>query len=209
MSDPAQIRVLSVDDHPLLSGGIALLINSQLDMIAVGHASTGQEAIELYRKHKPDIVLMDLRLPDMSGIDATGAIRNEFPQARIIMLTTADGDMEIRRALDAGARSYLLKSMSGQEMVDVIRQVHAGKKRIPPEIASQLAEFYNEDTLSAREIEVLQQVAGGNRNREIAERLFISEDTVKAHIKHVMEKLDASDRTEAVAIGVRRGIIHL
>jgi DNA-binding NarL/FixJ family response regulator len=209
MSEAAQIRVLSVDDHPLLSGGIALLINSQLDMIAVGHASTGQEAIALYREHKPDIVLMDLRLPDMSGIDATIAIRNEFPEARIIMLTTADGDMEIRRALDAGARSYLLKSMPGKEMVDVVRQVHAGKRKIPPEIASQLAEFYNDETLSAREIEVLQQIAGGNRNRDIAERLFISEDTVKAHIKHVMEKLGASDRTEAVAIGVRRGFIHL
>jgi len=209
MSEPVQIRVLSVDDHPLLSGGIALLINSQLDMISIGHASSGQEAIELYREHKPDIVLMDVRLPDMSGIDATTAIRNEFPDARIIMLTTADGDAEVRRALDAGARSYLLKSMSGKEMVDVIRHVHAGKKKIPAEIAALLAEHYSDETLSAREIEVLQQIAGGNRNREIAERLFISEDTVKAHIKHLMEKLGASDRTEAVAIGVRRGIIHL
>jgi DNA-binding NarL/FixJ family response regulator len=178
-------------------------------MIAVGHASSGQEAIQLYREHKPDIVLMDLRLPDMTGIDATIAIRNEFPEARIVMLTTADGDMEIRRALDAGARSYLLKSMSGKEMVDIIRQVHAGKRKLPAEIASLLADHYNDETLSAREIEVLQQIAGGNRNREIAERLFISEDTVKAHIKHVMEKLGASDRTEAVAIGVRRGIIQL
>ncbi|MBS1850322.1 MAG: response regulator transcription factor [Acidobacteria bacterium] len=209
MNNEAQIRVLSVDDHPLLSGGISLLINSQLDMISVGHASTGQESLQLYRELRPDIVLMDLRLPDISGIDATIAIRNEFPEARIIMLTTADGDMEVRRALDAGARSYLLKSMPGKEMVDVIRQVHAGKKKIPAEIAAQLAEHYNDETLSAREIEVLQQIAGGNRNKDIAERLFISEDTVKAHIKHLMEKLGANDRTEAVAIGVRRGIIHL
>ena len=209
MDDSSQIRVLSVDDHPLLSGGIALLINSQLDMISVGHASNGQEAIQLFRELKPDVVLMDVRLPDMSGIDAMIKIRHEFPEARIVMLTTADGDVEIRRALDSGARSYLLKSMPGKEMVDIIRQVHTGKKKIPTEIAAHLAEHYSDENLSAREIEVLQQIAGGNRNREIAERLFISEDTVKAHIKHLMEKLGASDRTEAVAIGIRRGIIHL
>ena len=185
------------------------MINNQPDMVQVGVASTGRDALRQYRKHQPDVTLMDLRLPDMSGIDAMIGIRNEFPDARIIMLTTFEGDVEIQRALAAGARAYLLKSMPPKELVEVIRQVHAGKKRVPPEVAAHLVEHMSDEALTAREIEVLQQVAGGNRNRDIADRLFISEETVKVHVKHIMEKLGASDRTQAVAIGIRRGIIQL
>jgi DNA-binding NarL/FixJ family response regulator len=152
---------------------------------------------------------MDLRLPDKSGIDVMIAVRAEFPEARIIMLTTFEGDVEIQRALEAGARGYMLKSMPPKELVEVIRQVHSGKKRIPPQLAAQLAEHLSDEDLTAREIEVLSQIAGGNRNRDIAEKLFITEETVKVHIKHIMEKLGASDRTQAVAIGLRRGIIEL
>ena len=152
---------------------------------------------------------MDLRLPDKSGIDAMIAVRREFPEARVIMLTTFEGDVEIQRALEAGARGYMLKSMPPKELIEVIRQVHAGKKRIPPQLAAQLAEHLSDEDLTAREIEVLRQIAGGNRNRDIAEKLFITEETVKVHIKHIMEKLGASDRTQAVAIGLRRGIIEL
>src|SRR5215471_14064000 len=205
----AQIRVLSVDDHPLLHQGIATVIRNQQDMLLVAEASNGREAIQRFREQSPDVTLMDLRLPDMSGIDAMIAIRAEFSEARIIILTTFAGDVEIQRALEAGARAYVLKSMPPKELVDVIRQVHAGKKRIPPEIAAHLAEHYADEALTEREIQVLREVAGGNRNRDIAEKLFISEETVKVHIKHLMEKLGASDRTQAVAIGVRRGIIHL
>jgi DNA-binding NarL/FixJ family response regulator len=209
MNEGAKIRVLSVDDHPLLHEGIATVIRSQPDMVLAGEASNGRQAVQRFREHKPDVTLMDLRLPDMSGIDAMIAIRSEFPEARVIILTTFAGDAEIQRALEAGARAYLLKSMPPKELVDGIRRVHAGKKLIPPEIAANLAEHYSDETLTAREIEVLQQIAGGNRNRDIAEKLFITEETVKVHIKHIMEKLTASDRTQAVAIGVRRGIIHL
>ena len=209
MNDPTRIRVLSVDDHPLLREGIATLINNQPDMCIVGEASSGREALERFRELHPDITLMDVRLPDMSGIDAMIAIRKEFPESRIIMLTTSEGDVEIQRALEGGAKGYMLKSMPPKDLVEAIRQVHAGKKRIPPSIAAHLAEHYSDEALTAREIEVLQQIAGGNRNRDIAEKLFISEETVKVHIKHIMDKLGASDRTQAVAIAVRRGIIHL
>jgi DNA-binding NarL/FixJ family response regulator len=209
MSEPGRIRVFSVDDHPLLQEGLAAIINNQPDMVLVAQASNAQEGIQQFRKHKPDVTLMDLRLPDKSGIDAMIAVRSEFPEARIIMLTTFEGDVEIQRALEAGARGYMLKSMPPKDLVEVIRQVHAGKKRIPPQLAAQLAEHLSDEDLTAREIEVLSQIAGGNRNRDIAEKLFITEETVKVHIKHIMEKLGASDRTQAVAIGLRRGIIEL
>jgi len=209
MGAAVKIRVFSVDDHPLLHEGIATIIRNQPDMLLVAEAADGRHAIQRFREHKPDVTLMDLRLPDMSGIDAMIAIRSEFPDARVVILTTFAGDVEIQRALQAGARAYVLKSMPPKQLVDVIREVHAGKKRIPPEIAAHLAEHYSDETLTGREIEVLKQIAGGNRNRDIAEKLFITEETVKVHIKHIMEKLGATDRTQAVAIGVRRGIIQL
>jgi DNA-binding NarL/FixJ family response regulator len=209
MNDELRIRVFCVDDHPLLREGIALLINNQPDMVVIGQASSGQEAIAGFRKHRPDVVLMDIRMPDMSGIDAMTSILREFAEGRIIMLTTSEGDVEIKRALEAGARGYMLKSMPPKDLIDAIRQVHAGKKRIPSEIAAHLAEHFSDEAITEREIEVLQHVAGGNRNRDIAEKLFISEETVKVHIKHIMEKLGASDRTQAVAMAIRRGIIHL
>jgi DNA-binding NarL/FixJ family response regulator len=209
MSDQERIRVFSVDDHPLLREGIAAIINNQPDMLVVAEASTGSEAIQMFREHQPDVTLMDLRLPDISGIDCLIAIRTEFPEARVVMLTTFEGDVEIQRALEAGARGYLLKSIPPKELVEVIRQVHAGKKRVPSEVAANLADFFGEETLTGREVEVLGLVAEGSRNRDIAERLFISEETVKVHLKHIMEKLGANDRTQAVAIAVRRGIIQL
>lgn len=208
-NEEAKIRVLCVDDHPLLREGIAVIINSQPDMSLVGEASSGTDAIQKFREHRPDVTLMDLRLPDISGIDSLIAIRGEFPDARIIMLTTFEGDVEIHRALEAGARAYLLKNMPPKQLVDVIRQVHVGQKKIPTEVAAHLAEHLSDEALTHREIDVLKHVAGGNRNRDIAEKLFISEETVKVHVKHIMEKLGASDRTQAVAIAVRRGIIHL
>ncbi len=209
MSEPSRIRVFCVDDHPLLREGIGRVINNQPDMELVAEAANSREAIEQFRKYKPDVTLMDLRLPGPSGIDTMIAIRAEFPEARIIILTTSEGDVEVQQALEAGARAYMLKSMRPTDMVETIRQVHGGKRRIPPEIAANLAEHYGDEALTTREVEVLRHIAGGNRNRDIADKLFITEETVKVHIKHIMEKLGASDRTQAVAIGVRRGIIQL
>ena len=209
MREEKRIRVFSVDDHPLMHEGIAALINNQADMTLVSEASDGKSALAAFREHEPDVTLMDLRLPDMSGIEAMSAILKEFPKARVIILTMFEGDVEIQRALKAGARGYMLKSMPPGELVRVIRRIHAGKKYIPPEVAANLAEHFSNDALTARETQVLGQIADGNRNRDIAERLFISEETVKVHIKHIMDKLGASDRTQAVAIAIRRGIIQL
>src|SRR6202035_4791536 len=186
MTEQAQIRILSVDDHPLLREGIATIINSQPDMVLVSQATTGTEAIQYHRDFQPDVTLLDLRLPDLSGIDAMIAIRAEFPEARIIMLTTFEGDVEVQRALEAGARGYLLNNMPASELVQVIRQVHAGKNRVPPEVAWQLAENMRDESLTPREIGVLRLIGGGNRNRDIGDLLFISDETVKVHIKHLM-----------------------
>src|SRR5258708_6477804 len=208
MIENPRIRVLMVDDHPLMREGIAAILRSQPDIELVAEAATGCAAIQSFRQHRPDVTLMDVRLPDMSGIDAVIAIRSEFEGARILMLSTFEGDVEIQRALRAGARGYLLKSLPPAKLLGGIRDVHAGKRCIPPEVAAQLAEHLSEDELSPREIEVLRQVAAGQRNRDIGEELHIAEETVKVHVKHIMEKLGARDRTEAVAIGLRRGVIH-
>jgi DNA-binding NarL/FixJ family response regulator len=202
------MNILCVDDHPLFLEGIATAIGSQDDMRLAAVASSGREAIEQFRKIRPDITLMDLRLPDMSGIAAMTAIRAEFPDARIILLTTFEGDVEIQRALAAGARAYLIKSTPLAEFLEVIRKVERGRTYLPMQIAQNLAQHVGSDVLSEREVEILTQVADGSRNRDIGARLTISEDTVKSHLRHILEKLGAKDRTEAVAIGIRRGIIH-
>jgi DNA-binding NarL/FixJ family response regulator len=203
------IRVLTVDDHSLLREGIATLLAAQPDMELVAEASNGREAIEQYRIHRPDVILMDLQMPEMNGVDAMIAICSEFPGARIIVLTTYTGDVQVMRALKAGARGYLLKNLLRKELLETIRLVHAGQKRIPPEVASQLAEHATDETLSAREIEVLRLISGGNANKEIAAQLSITEETVKGHIKNILAKLGANDRTHAVTIGLKRGIIEL
>jgi DNA-binding NarL/FixJ family response regulator len=209
MSTGPFISVLSIDDHPLLSEGIATMINNEPDMQLVASAPTGKEGILKHRELRPDITLMDLRLPDLSGIDVMLAIRAESPDARIILLTMFAGDVEIERALQAGAQGYLLKSMDPEEMVETIRRVYEGKRRVPLEVASHLAEHFGCEKLTNREIDVLLQVAEGTRNRDIGQELSISEETVKAHLKHVMGKLGAIDRTHAVAIAARRGFIRL
>jgi DNA-binding NarL/FixJ family response regulator len=203
------IRIMCVDDHPAMREGIAAYVRNASDMQLIGEAVNGREAIEQFRRLQPDVTLMDLRLPDISGVEAVLAIRREFKSARIIMLTTFDGDADIRRSLEAGAQAYLLKTMPRSELLDSIRKVHDGKRYVPPEVAAHLVQNLSGDPLSRREIEVLEKIAGGNRNIDIAAMLFISDETVKGHVKHIMEKLGANDRTEAVAIALRRGIIRL
>ena len=208
-SAPKPIRIALVDDHPILRQGIAALISDQPDLLLVGQASNGLEAIEQFRLHRPDVMLMDLQMPGMNGIDAMSAIRGEFPDARFVVLTTYTGDVQIVRALKAGARAYLLKSLLHRELLDTIRSVHAGNKRIPPEIAAELADHAADDQLTAREIEVLRLIAAGSANKIVADHLSITEETVKAHVKSILSKLDANDRTHAVTIALKRGIIEL
>jgi DNA-binding NarL/FixJ family response regulator len=208
-NQPRLIRILTVDDHPLLRKGIASLVNAEDDMKLIAEASSGKEAIEMYRLHRPDVTLMDLQMPDMNGATAIAEIESEFPDARIIVLTTYTGDVQVLRALRAGARGYLLKGHVHRELLETIRAVHAGQKRIPPDIASELAEHAADDALSLREIEVLRLIATGNSNKLIADQLSIGEATVKSHIANVMHKLGANDRTHAVTIGLKRGIIEL
>jgi DNA-binding NarL/FixJ family response regulator len=208
-NDLCPIRILCVDDHALVRDGIASLLGSQEDMRVVAEAGTGLEALEEFRKHRPDITLMDLRMPDMNGIDAMIAILNNFPNARFIVLTTYSGDVEIVRALRAGAQAYLLKGHLRKELFETIRNVHDGRRRIPPEIASQIANHTADSSLSIREIDVLQLIAAGNANKLVADKLSISEDTVKGHVKSILSKLDAHDRTHAVTIAMKRGIIEL
>jgi DNA-binding NarL/FixJ family response regulator len=208
-TDQASIRILSVDDHPLVRGGVAALLAGQSDMTLVAEASNGREAIEQFRIHRPDVTLIDLQMPEMNGVDAMIAICGEFPGARFIVLTTYTGDVQVLRALKAGARAYLLKSFVRKDLVETIRLVHAGQKRMPPEVAAQLAEHATDDALSLREIEVLRSISRGNANKEIAAQLSITEETVKGHIKNILAKLGANDRTHAVTIGLKRGIIDL
>ena len=209
MKFDARIKILTIDDHPLYCDGIAAVIKAQPDMKLVGEAYTGRKALEAFREHRPDVTLLDLKLQDSNGLDVLTAIRTDFADARIIIRTMFDGDVEIRRALKAGAASYLLKGMSAENLIKTIRRVHSGEKYIPSEIADNLAEYFGNEMLTPRETDVVQLIYAGNRNRDIAEQLFISEGTVKIHIKNIMEKLGAADRTEAVSIALRRGFINL
>ena len=208
-TDPKPIRVLTVDDHALLREGIAALVNAESDMKLVAEASNGQEAIEQFRLHRPDVTLMDLQMPGLNGIEAIINICSEFPQARIIVLTTYSGDMQVLRALRAGVRGYILKGHVHRELLEAIRAVHAGKKRIPPEVAAELADHAGDEGLTSRELDVLRLIAAGNANKLIADQLSISEETVKSHVTNILSKLGANDRTHAVTIGLKRGIIEL
>ena len=203
------IRVLSVDDHALLREGIAALIANQSDLELVAEAANGREAVELFRQHRPDVTLMDLQMPEMGGIDAMCAIRREFPEARIIVLTTHAGDAQVARALKAGARAYLLKGLVRKDLIETIRAVHAGQKRLSSEVAIGIAEHATDDALAPREIEVLRLIAGGNANKEIAAQLSLTEETVKGYVRNILAKLGANDRSHALTIGLKRGIIDL
>jgi len=203
------IRILTVDDHPLLRKGIAALVNAEPDLKLVAEASNGKEAIDAFRSHQPDVTLMDLQMPEVDGLEAIDAIRREFPGARIIVLTTYSGDMQVLRALKAGARAYILKGLVHKELLDTIRAVHAGQKRIPPDIATELADHATDDPLTEREIDVLRSIAAGNSNKQVADKLSIGEATVKSHVTNILSKLGANDRAHAVTIGLKRGIIDL
>jgi len=203
------IRILSVEDHPVFRAGLNTIIGAEPDMLLVAQAANAVEAIAEFRRHRPDVTLMDLRLPGTNGTDALIALRGEFPQARVIMLTTSDGDGDIQRAMRAGASGYILKSMHMDELLSVIRSVHAGRRHILPEVAARLAEHLGDDDLTARELEVLRLIRDGNRNKQIADQLSISENTVNFHIKNLMDKLQANDRTHAVTIALRRGLLQI
>ena len=203
------IRILTVDDHPLLRKGIAALVNAELDLKLVAEASNGKEAIDAFRSHQPDVTLMDLQMPEVDGLEAIETIRREFPEARIIVLTTYSGDTQVLRALKAGARGYVLKGHVHKELLDAIRAVHAGQKRIPSEIAAELADHATDDPLTEREIDVVRLIAAGNSNKQIADQLSIGEATVKSHVTNILSKLGANDRAHAVTIGLKRGIIKL
>ena len=208
-ADPSQIRILVVDDHPLLRQGIAGLVGGQPDMSLVAEASNGREAILQFRAYRPDITLMDLQMPEMNGLDAIAAIRGEYPEARIVVLTTYTGDVQVLRALKAGARAYLLKNLLHKELLETIRAVHAGKKTLSPELSYQLAEHATDDALTPAEIAVLRLIAAGNANKQIADQLSITEETVKGRVKNILSKLGANDRTHAAMIGLKRGIIEI
>ena len=203
------IRILSVEDHPVFREGLATIIGSQLDMLLVAQASNAVEAVTEFRRHRPDVTLMDLRLPGANGTDALIAIRGEFPKAQIIMLTTSDGDGEIQRAMRAGASAYILKSMPKDQLLNVVRAVHSGRRHIPPEVAARLAEHLGEEDLTTRELEVLRLIRDGYRNKQIADQLSIAETTVNFHIKNLVDKLQANDRTHAVTIALRRGLLQI
>jgi DNA-binding NarL/FixJ family response regulator len=208
-AEAGPIRILSVDDHPVLRQGIAALVAGQSDMSLVAEASNGREAIQQFRAHHPDVTLMDLQMPEMSGLDALNAIRGEFPEARIIVLTTYDGDVQVLRAIKAGARAYLLKNSLHKELLETIRAVHAGKKALSPEASYQIAEHSTDDALTPAEIRVLRLIAEGNANKEIAAQLSVSEETVKGQVRNILSKLGANDRAHAAMIGVKRGIIEV